>query len=532
MEDRRAMCRITVIMVAAVLLGCSEGGVTPPPDAGTASITRPSIVAMVGASVAIAGSVSGGAVWSVNGVPGGGPVVGTITAGGVYTAPLLVPRPNPVQIRIASASNPADSASTFLAVTPGPLVGDWLAWQPRIISAASTDFISLVVHAGPGVDRVELATGGSGGTLQFRRVTGQLFQLDLPPALATTGYVVGDYHRFVGFIDHYTGGNRSRRNGFVNVRDATVPVVKLTALTEDAVRTPHVLNLMVDEIGATGAPELAAIRRFFQFLPDAYDFIAVVQPLTYFQNRSYAGLRNATQGVGRPIHDSGATWGSPSRLLGFIRYPIDFFFDLGEQAANHEIGHQWINFLSGTPLATGIPHWPYSSLGSGVMGISIGSTGVGGHFPNVFELIPEGGYRVVAARDTGVFNDLELYLMGLLPPDSVAPHIVFHDQAQFPLAAGMIASGPVTTVTVEQIIDTHGPRDPAPADSPREFRLATIVLSVGRLLGPDELAFFDHMAARGEATERLRYTSGFASGMSHPFFLATGGRARLVTRLD
>jgi hypothetical protein len=39
------------------------------------------------------------------------------------------------------------------------------------------------------------------------------------------------------------------------------------------------------------------------------------------------------------------------------------------------------------------------------------------------------------------------------------------------------------------------------------------------------------MAARGEATVELPFTSGGASGMTYPFFLATGGRAALATTL-
>ena len=69
---------------------------------------------------------------------------------------------------------------------------------------------------------------------------------------------------------------------------------------------------------------------------------------------------------------------------------------------------------------------------------------VGGHFNNSFVANPDGTYRVVAAADTGAFNDLELYLMGLLPKDSVRSHTVFENQAQFPLAPGATAVGPAT----------------------------------------------------------------------------------------
>jgi hypothetical protein len=43
------------------------------------------------------------------------------------------------------------------------------------------------------------------------------------------------------------------------------------------------------------------------------------------------------------------------------------------------------------------------------------------------------------------------------------------------------------------------------------------------------MAFFDFLAARGEATTPLHYTSGLASGTTLPFVLATNGRGHLST---
>ncbi len=57
------------------------------------------------------------------------------------------------------------------------------------------------------------------------------------------------------------------------------------------------------------------------------------------------------------------------------------------------------------------------------------------------------------------------------------------------------------------------------------------MLSRGSLLTADELAFFDAMAARGSAETELPYTSGFSRGTTLPFYLATGGRARLDMRI-
>jgi hypothetical protein len=502
--------------------------VSPP----SATISAPVVTILVGASATLTGSVSGEQVWTVNGVPGGSVRFGTVTSAGVYTAPLDVPTGNPVTIRVASAAAPGDSASLPLTIVPSTAAGSWTAWQPRIVNAARSDSVALLVHVPPEVTRVELAPAGGAPPRTFRDLGHQLYQIDLSRAQALGGYVTGDYHNFVGFIDYYAGSTRLMRgNSFVSVRDGTMPDAPVTSLAADAAATTRVLNVRIDDVPAEGVSDALATQRLYQLFPDAYDFVAVVQPVAYYQNRYYDGVRNATTGIGVGTFDAGAAYGSASHLQGIVHYPIDGFFDLGESAAVHEIGHRWINFLFNTPLAGGSPHWPVSTLASSVMGFNIPGSNVGGNFHFVFQPNGDGTFQVLAAPDTGRFYDLELYLMGLLPSDSVGPHFVFQNQAQFPLAIGANAAGPVTAITVDDIIAAHGPRVPAYGSAQTTFRIATVVVSTGVLLPADALAFFEHMAARGEATTRLRFTSGFASGMSRPFYVATGGRGRLATSL-
>lgn len=128
------------------------------------------------------------------------------------------------------------------------------------------------------------------------------------------------------------------------------------------------------------------------------------------------------------------------------------------------------------------------------------------------------------------YNDLELYLMGLVNPAQVGPHFVFNNQNQA-VAPGAILQGPVTNITTSDIIAVNGPRVPAAADSPSNFAIATIVLSKNRLLTVQEMAFFDSMAARGEATVQLPFSSGFSSGLTKPFFVATGTRGTLAAEI-
>jgi hypothetical protein len=186
-----------------------------------------------------------------------------------------------------------------------------------------------------------------------------------------------------------------------------------------------------------------------------------------------------------------------------------------------------MNFLNGTAMVSGVPHWPLSSAAFGIMGASQGPSRQGVSFP--YRLIPlgNGDYRTEPTDRPTAFNDLELYMLGLAPASEVGAHIIFVDQDQNP-ATGLLR-GPVVPFTIDSLVARFGARDPAYPMAPNSFRVGTIVLSAGRLLTADEMAFFDHMAARGEATTPLPFTSGLARGTTKPFYVATAQRGRLTT---
>ena len=162
----------------------------------------------------------------------------------------------------------------------------------------------------------------------------------------------------------------------------------------------------------------------------------------------------------------------------------------------------------------------------------IPGSGAGGTFPFDFVEQPDGTFLVQRAELSKQFNDLELYLMGLLPAEEVSGGRVFLNRDQFDqLRVGGVLEGPVETVTIEDIVAFQGPRVPAAGEARTGFHMASIVLSSDRLLSDDEMAFFDHMAARGEALTELPFTSGRASGITKPFFVATRGQGTLSTTI-
>jgi hypothetical protein len=427
----------------------------------------------------------------------------------------------------AGLSEYSTSVAAIAAIDRAP-EDVYLVWKPRVIHPGD-DSVELTVFLPAWLTEVRLAPV-SAPVVTLTRLSPYRWTIKLSVTKVLAGYTAGDAHQFVGYLDLYEGETSWRRgNLFVNVRDAgTMPAVVVTSIAADLQVSPHVVNLRFDSLFLGFVPREVP-QRFYQSFPDAFDFLAVVEQVESFNNRSYMGVQNDIAGLGLQPLDFTAFYGSGGRLQGIIDYPIASFFDLGEKGTNHEIGHRWINYLSHSALVAGSPHWPIGELAYGIMGFSIPPTGQGGDFPFQFEAQGNGDYRLRCVGSSQAYNDFELYLMGLMPKDSVRPQLVFTDQNQGPIDCNQILHGPLQTITIDDVIAADGER---PAASQRDFTMATLVLSAGRLLTQEEMAFFDHMAARGEARVELPFTLGFSRGMTKPFYLATGGRATLTTRVQ
>lgn len=342
---------------------------------------------------------------------------------------------------------------------------------------------------------------------------------------------------FVGFLRLYQGSTFSgQSNIFIDVlTPGTVPPVVVRALAPNAQATEHLVNIVDRAFFDSGTPPSgtaipAVTREFYRHFGDEYDFINLIYEVPYFQNRDHFAVRNEVQGIGLGRIDNGASYGSARRLLGISRFPIPTFFDGAEAGYQHELGHQWINFLRGTPLEAGIPHWPLSDVANDIMGLSIPGSNVGGQFP--YDLIPDGNdYRVVArANQPLVFSDLSLYLMGLLPPEKVQKHVVFNNQNQTPVA-GQKLLGPVTMVDANDLARLLGPRVPDASQSPKSFKVATILVSRDGLVAENVMRLYEFFSARAEEQRVVPYSLGLAKGFTNPFFLSTQGLALLNARL-
>jgi hypothetical protein len=122
--------QLSLVLPALFFAGCaSTSGPNhnqPPPPAGVqVSVSPPTANIRAGDSFPFSAGVSGttntAVTWSISGAAGNPPVIGTISAGGIYSAPSALPNPNIITVRATSAADTSASGSssvTLLNPTP------------------------------------------------------------------------------------------------------------------------------------------------------------------------------------------------------------------------------------------------------------------------------------------------------------------------------------------------------------------------------------------------------------------------------
>lgn len=362
-------------------------------------------------------------------------------------------------------------------------------------------------------------------------------QLTLGPYLALLQ--PNDVFRlFIGYARPYSGSTSpGRYNIFIDVVNSSVPSFTLTQDAPDVQHTDYLVNIRMPaafptSVTQTGFPDQRRITsRFYELFPDDVDFLNIIYFPSYFQNRYHYQVRNSVTGIGARIFDTGSQYGSASKLQGISVFPIPSLYDGAETGFQHELGHQWINFLRVAPVVSGIPHWPYSTMASGIMGLSIPPTGQGGSF--ACQIIPEGtGVRLTPRTEQPVFGDLDLYLMGLLPASQVAEQIVLNDGV-YTACAGTLPATSFTRLGVADLIanPSIGPRSPDASAAPKTFRIATVFVTRDNLLPPEAMSLYSFFAQRAELTTEVPIHLAFLKATDKPFALSTRSLGSLISRL-
>ena len=363
----------------------------------------------------------------------------------------------------------------------------------------------------------------------------------------------------------YTDG----RNEIYNTRikhyfkyiDATkVAIPTVHRLADDVWATDYVVSIVFEmlESDTSWVDVWGVIERFYDFFPDDVDFL--VLEMGYGEDNhkwgfSFPGKYNIVSGIGHRIIVN-----TPYKFqhLWFGRGWLD------SGMLNHENFHRWgvhlhrrrVNLDKSLDLNYG-SHWGVIERHSSGFGQGIPSTGgdsYNGSF-HYFEQIGDSLYEAWSQLDVtkmpdslkiawfgnenpyksqNKFNDLELYLMGLLDPADVKSPIrtLVNPQYQYTFEYDnnigvrkyLYKADGIREVTMEEIINVMGPRSPNHLESQKNFKLACIVM-YHRPLKPIEFAYYDYGMRFYEQPK-----DGYRE-YSVSFQEATGNRATMTTKI-
>lgn len=406
----------------------------------------------------------------------------------------------------------------------------WVEQSPGVVTPDYVGPISLTIaYSGdvPALRFFYLAPNGTYLFDQFTRIESRTIGGTVV-SLFRAEWAARDFVlRFGWSIDHSNGGASS-----IYLAPATVPLaanglptsfsalrvrsvsgglrpVPIIQVDPTAQYSSHVLNLVLPGFNGTiGAAEsfnvVAAAQRAYAYLGDDYDMLAFVFSESPFSSVAayHQVVKNEVQGIGLPLVDSSAAFGSAGRLTGVEVY----MGPLNGTVSTHELSHQWGHYfdwqaLSGIPI-TDTAHTPLWTLHESPVSNRILPT---------LRLVPgaaAGLWDAVQAPEPTRVPPLQAYAMGLLPANAVATIAVLENQNQ-----SIFSLGPVTastrTVAMNQIVGHHGPRIGPIVDS---VRRATILVSRDRLASPAEMAHWNFQAQRLEDLNHTGVVDGSGMG--------------------
>ena len=406
-----------------------------------------------------------------------------------------------------------ETVLTFTVSSPDVIEVTWPTYGMATLDGVEVDSLRLR-DDGQGAD----AAAGDGvfTAPPVRLRAAPLLDGSVPDVLATG---MGGRQVQVQYADGRTSSVTARPYLNVGFLSPSVPVLAPSrgALGPGLDHTPYVLASVgeADDV-ATATARLLAVS------PIEPDFVVVSgptsDPLTSYAGR-FVRVYNDEEGFGVGPYDASATFGATGTLRGVVRTaylpnPI---------LLNHELGHNWFGFLdSSLELSNG--HWA---------AIERPSSGFGSEAHGVYQAFDSADGDTVRARydvPPGYsYNDLELYLMGLIGPDDVASPIrtlVDPQLVGYEYRTALFTARGVRDVSMDEIVAAEGPREPAAGRAQTAFSLFTHVV-YDRPLTDVEFTFFDALL---QDYERPTSTVSTRAG-GRTFEDATGGRATMTTRI-
>src|ERR1051325_10431416 len=345
----------------------------------------------------------------------------------------------------------------------------------------------------------------------------------------------------LGEVRGYVGPDaKCFNNSIISVITPEVPTARITKLAADAQKSDYIVNFAIP---AAQLPSLSALNfsfdptaianRFYQLFPDEFDMLNFIIAPGFYENRYHVVVKNTVQGIGLPLMDDSAKYGSKGRLQGYSVFPLFFFFDGADRGAVHEIGHQWITHLTKPPFNF-YPHWPLSDLAQGIMGFGTATGTQGLEFPCTLK--KSGNNLVTSPGAPTNFMDLDLYLMGVATPTEVGDHYIVTDPsvttALESCPAMTLSPSQFTTVRAQDVISQYGARVPAADGSTLKLRVANILITRDTLADADTMSLADFFSRRFQTKERVPVKIGLDRRLGQPMAVASSGRASVATQIS
>ena len=283
-----------------------------------------------------------------------------------------------------------------------------------------------------------------------------------------------------------------------------------------------------------------AAKVFYQSHPDIYDtLIAFTTKELNFMLNVYQGTiaKADIQGIGLTPLDWTSLYGSQGRLrncvkMGQIAKLPDnpdhsnlYTYNLtGVEILAHEYSHQWLmwldydkndgqgvrDLLRGYESDSPNGHWNNNTNSHSVM------------YGNCLTDLGAGQFKIEGCDRH--YNDFELYAMGLLPANEVQPLWFVdrgsaHGDPSLPLKKGQsgTVSGTKVTVAIDDVIRALGARVPSAAASPKNFRVAFLLVSEQGVDAPTDL---------------INKVEAYRQRFVNWFSWATGGHGSVDTQLE
>ena len=233
----------------------------------------------------------------------------------------------------------------------------------------------------------------------------------------------------------------------------------------------------------------AIVKDIYKEFSDKYDFIFLVlneeeipEGINYYGKN--IGVSNNITGIGGGTYDYTSDYGSSGKLKSVMQLSSLGFLQNGP--ALHELMHNWANYALPTEnVETGNDVSSYSY--SGHWGFTGGSTRgqLGGFNQSTLEDLGNNEYSVdpfgafANGGNSVPYNELELYLMGMTPVNSVNQFDLFSDITSFVPSQSKynFTANSKVTYGPNELESLLGVRSPSSLESQKEFDLLVIVLT-------------------------------------------------------